>query len=276
MATYTQIFRPAASTVRAATRLLLASLMTILLAFTPQRAVGQNAADLVAQGDRESAARQAAAALGRYEQALQQDPRAATILWRAAREAVDLGEFEANERVRTALYTKAADYARRAVAAAPSDPDAHFHLSRALGRTALALGPRDRVKYGIEVRASALRALELQPRHAGALHVMGVWHAEVMRLNGLARTVARAFLGGQVFGTASWQEATRALEGAVAIEPNRIVHRLDLARIYRDTKRSAEAQATYQAALGLALIDANDATYRQQVDRELRELRGAR
>lgn len=194
-------------------------------------------------------------------------------LWQAAAAAVDQGEFEKNAATRSALYAKATGYARRAVALNPGDPEGHFHLSRALGRTALALGPRERVKYGIEVRDEALAALKIAPRHPGALHVMGVWNAEIMRLSGISRAVARAFLGGQVFSTASWSEAVRYLELAVEVEPTRLVHRLDLARIYRDIDRTNDARAAYRAAIAAPASDANDAVYRQQATDELKKLR---
>lgn len=230
------------------------------------------AAEWMAQGDRESSARRPAAALAAYERGLQVDPKQVPLLWRAAREAVDLGEFERREATRTALYDKAVGYARRAVTGDPSDAEAHFHLSRALGRTALARSPRERVKLAVDVRATSLEALRLQPRHAGAMHVLGVWHAEIMRLNGMARAFAKAFLGGKVFDTASWSEATRYLEQAVAIEPQRLVHHLDLARIHRDAGRRVEARAAYQAALRAPFLDANDAQYRDAAERELRAL----
>jgi Tfp pilus assembly protein PilF len=103
--------------------------------------------------------------------------------------------------------------------------------------------------------------------------VLGVWNAEVMRLNGILRSVAKAFLGGQVLGSASWAEAIRYLELAVAVEPNRLVHHLDLARIFRDAGRPNEARAAYQAALRAPLQDANDDRYRQSADDELKKLR---
>ena len=200
------------------------------------------------------------------------EPSTYAELWQAAALAVDQGEFEKNEAVRRALYAKATRYARRAVALNAMDAEGHFHLSRALGRTALALGPRERVKYGIEVRDEALAALKLAPRHPGALHVLGVWNAEIMRLSGISRAVAKAFLGGQVFGTASWSEAVRYLELAVEIEPTRLVHRLDVARIYRDIDRTDDARAAYRAAIAAPASDPNDAVYRQQAVDELRKL----
>ncbi len=201
------------------------------------------------------------------------EPTSYAELWQAAAVAVDEGEFERRDGVRSALFAKATTYARRAVAINPNDPEGHFQLARAVGRTALALGPRERVKYGIEVREHALDALRLKPLHPGALHVMGVWNAEIMRLGGFTRAVAKTFLGGQIFGSASWAEAVRYLEQAVQVEPDRLVHRLDLARIYRDMGRTTDARRTYGAAIAIADSDPNDATYRQQAGDELRRLR---
>jgi len=243
------------------------------LPLSPRPLASQSVSELLSVGDRESVARRPAAALSNYERAIQADPRSYVALWKAAREAVDLGEFETNIPTRTALYVRATDYARRAVAANANDAEGHFQLSRAVGRTALAANPRDRVKYAVEVREAALKALQFQPRHPGALHVLGVWNAEVMRLNGILRSVAKAFLGGQVLSSASWAEAIRYLELAVAVEPNRLVHHLDLARIFRDAGRPNEARAAYQAALRAPLQDANDDRYRQSADDELKKLR---
>ena len=240
---------------------------------SPQVASAQSVSDLLSTGDRESAARRASAALASYERAVKAEPTSYPALWKAAREAVDLGEFERIPETRASLYGRATDYARRAVAANSGDAEGHFQLSRAVGRTALAASPRDRVKYALEVRDEALKALQLQPRHPGALHVLGVWNAEVMRLNGFSRAVAKAFLGGQVLGSASWAEAIRYLELSVAAEPNRLVHQLDLARVYRDAGRRTEARTAYQAALRAPLQDANDDRYRKSADEELTKLR---
>jgi tetratricopeptide (TPR) repeat protein len=243
------------------------------LPLSPRTLASQSVSELLSVGDRESVARRPAAALGNYERAVQAEPKSYVALWKAAREAVDLGEFETNIATRTALYVRATDYARRAIVANANDAEGHFQLSRAVGRTALAANPRDRVKYAVEVRETALKALQFQPRHPGALHVLGVWNAEVMRLNSILRSVAKAFLGGQVLGSASWPEAIRYLELAIAVEPNRLVHHLDLARIYRDAGRPNEARASYQAALRAPLQDANDDHYRQSADDELKKLR---
>jgi tetratricopeptide (TPR) repeat protein len=237
------------------------------------RTVGaQTVTEHISAGDREYAALKPTAALPHYEAALAVDPRNYEALWKASRTAVDIGELEANADRRKQIYRDAEQYARRGVEANPADPEGHFHLARALGRTALSLGKRDRVKYAGEVRAHALQALERNPKHAGALHVMGMWNAEIMRLSGFQRFAAKTLLGGKVFGEASWKEAIRYMEAAVAAEPERIVHRIDLGEIYEDVGDKAKAREQYQVILRSAIIDPKDPTYKRQAEERLRKL----
>lgn len=230
-------------------------------------------ADLIVRGDRASKARNATAALKLYDEALALDSMNFAALWRASRELVDLGEFESDRTLQKARYARAELLARRAMGLKPEVADIHFHVARAVGRTALAASARDRVKYAMEVRTHALKAIKLDPQHAGALHIMGVWNAEVMRLNGMLRSIAIRFMGGGPMKNASWDEALRLMRAAVAQEPDHLVHHLDLARIYHDMGRDAEARSEYAAALASPLIEANDDRYRLAAETELRKLR---
>lgn len=234
---------------------------------------GQSVEQHIALGDREHAAHNLGSALQHYEAAIRIDPVSYTALIRAAHDAVDLGEFDDNHKERDSLYRSAEQYARRAVAANPNDAEGHFELARAVGRNALTMGTRDKIKYAREVRDQALAALNINPQHAGAKHVMGVWNAEVMRLNGLSRMVAKTFLGGQVFGDASWDNAQKYLEESVALEPNRITHRLDLAKVYENRGQKAKAQDQYEWIGRAPATDYNDRKYKEEAARRLGGLR---
>jgi tetratricopeptide (TPR) repeat protein len=248
------------------------ALVASLLSFA-RVAHSQSAAERIALGDRDRAARAAASALKHYEAALAVEPNNYDALIKAAYDAVDLGEFNPNDDQRTALYRSAEQYARRAVAANPDDAESHFQLALALGRTAQTMGVRDKVKLAGEVRAHALAALERNPRHSGALHVMGVWNAEVMRLSRVSRMIAKNFLGGGILDEASWDRAQKYLEDAVALEPNRITHRLDLAAIYADRGRKAKAIEQYEWIVNAPATDYNDANYKAEAGRRLDKLR---
>ncbi|HUQ98458.1 MAG TPA: hypothetical protein VM166_03325 [Gemmatimonadaceae bacterium] len=228
-------------------------------------------ANHIALGDKEYVAMNAAAALQHYEAAIAEDPKNGEALWKASRSAVDLGEYEQSDSKRETSFKTAEAFARRAVAANPADAEAHFSLARALGKYALSQGPRARVKYGTEVRAEALECLRLSSKHPGCLNVMGMWNAEVMRLNGFTRMLAKNVLGGKVFGSANWADARRYLEESVAAEPDRIVHHLHLAGVYKDIGEKAKARAEYEAAMKLPNRDFNDRHYKAEADAGMRK-----
>ncbi|HWE43730.1 MAG TPA: hypothetical protein VG432_14585 [Gemmatimonadaceae bacterium] len=232
----------------------------------------QTAADHIAMGDSLHKAMNPAAALKHYEAAIAIDPKNYQALINASRDAVDVGEFNGDKNARNELFHSGELYARRAIEVNPNDADGHFVLARALGRTALSLGPRDKVKYATEVRAHAMDALKFNPVHPGALHVMGMWNAEVMRLNGPTRWIARNVLGGQVFGSASWKNAVQFMEKAVEVDPTRITHHIDLAEIYRDTGDKTRAREQFQAVISLPATDYNDRFYKQRAEKELKDL----
>jgi len=230
----------------------------------------QTAADHVALGDKEYVALNAPAALQHYEEAIKLDPKNYEALWKASRSDVDLGSFEKNDKAREGYFKNAELYARRAVEVNPGDAEGHFNLARALGKNALSQGPKARIKFAGDVRTHALDCLKINPKHAGCLHVMGMWNAEVMRLNGFTRMMAKNFLGGKIFDSANWADARRYMEESVANEPDRIVHHVDLAGVYRDTGDKAKARAEWQAAMKLRNADYNDRHYKAEADAGLR------
>lgn len=244
----------------------------VLVAAIPGLVQAQSVAEHVAQGDRDHAALNLVGAVKQYEAALALDSMDYPALLKAAHDAVDLGEFDPNAAQRDTLYKAAAQYARRAVAIKPTDPESHFELARAIGRNALTMGTRDKIHFAGEVHDQAMEALHLDPKHAGALHIMGVWNAEIMRLSGFSRMIAKNFLGGKIFGEASWDNAQRYLEESVAIEPERIVHRLDLGRVYVDRDEKVKAREQFEWMAKATPVEYNDHKYKEIAAEELKKL----
>ena len=254
-------------------RRLLAAAALVVLGALPRTAVAQGAAEHIALGDRAHAAMDAPAALQHYEAAIKAEPNNYEALWKASREAVDVGEFNPDPKERDRLYSQAELYARRAVDANPNDWEGHFILARALGRKALSLGARDRVKYAGDVRNQALEALKLNPKAAGAQHVMGMWNYNIMKLSGVTRFMAKTFLGGKVFDSANWDDAQRYMEESVANEPAGLVHHLDLARVYVARGMKDKARSQYEAVINGTPTEYNDKNYKAEATKELAELK---
>lgn len=173
---------------------------------------------------------------------------------------------------RDSLYALAVAAARDAIRLDPAGAQGHFALGAALGRASLTRGSRDRVRDAGTIRTALLQALAIDPTHDGAWHAVGRWHAEVMRLSGLSRFMARNILGGAVLGEASWDRAIRALGQAVSLRPEWIHHRLELAEVLIDAGRPASAVPHLEVIPRLASIDMLDDEYRSRAAELLRDI----
>ncbi|MEP6591221.1 MAG: hypothetical protein ABJC19_08550 [Gemmatimonadota bacterium] len=208
------------------------------------------------------------------ETAVRAQPDGYEANWRLAMTLVNIGQQTPDEEknpARDSLYALAESYARRAVLAKPSGADGHFALGTAVGRASLTMGTRDRIKRAAEIYHEAKNAIELNPQHDGAYHLLGRWHAEIMRLSGLEKFFAKTFLGAGIFDQASWDGAELNLRKAVALDPTRIFHRLDLAEVLVDRERWHDAKAQIDTLVVLPPVEPLDLRYR----REAQEL-GAR
>ena len=232
----------------------------------------QSSAALVALGDAAYKEHRQKEALEHLAQAIAAEPANAEALWKASRSEIDLAEVASSRASRDALLASGYQHAEAAVRAQPASADTQFSLARAAGRRALSVGIRDRVRFSRIIRGSALAALKIDSTHAGALHVLAMWNAEIMRLNTLSRAFARAFLGADEFNAASWDEAQRLLELAVQREPRRIIHRLDLAGIYADRGNTSRARELYLWIASAQGVDANDDVYKHQAAERLKRL----
>lgn len=238
----------------------------LVLAAAPG-AAQQDVAVLSALGHAAWERREPLVALEHFRAVLARDSLDYVANWEGALALIDLGSDtpeEVESPARDSLYARAEAYAKRAVRAFPESADAWFVLANAMGRTSLTKGNRERVRHAAEIRDAARRAIALDPRHDGAYHVLGRWHAEIMRLSGIQKFFARTFLGGRILGQASWDSATANLERSVAIDPARIVHRIDLARVYVDLRRYADARVQLERIAGLPVGDYGDERRRDQ------------
>lgn len=199
--------------------------------------------------------------------------------WRAAialNDAAKLLDTRAGQKRRDSLYSRALEHGRRALALDSAGVWPGFALGVVLGNVALTRGLKERVRMAVEIRELALRAIAADSTHDGAHHLLGRWHAEVRRLSGLKRMIAKSILGGGVFGKASWSEARAHLERAVALDPARIFHRLDLGKICLDLGDLACAAAAFRSAGELPARYAIDPQYQREAAGLLARIPSAR
>jgi tetratricopeptide (TPR) repeat protein len=141
------------------------------------------------------------------------DPR---ILVHLADLYLDLGDdVYSEETKRRAAYEEGARLARRAIDLDESNAQAHYLYAANLGRAAQLQGVMASAFTVNELKRHVRRALELNPNHAPALHMMGMMLEELPWI-----------LGGDA------DAALTYLNRAVAADPHYTHARLDLVKVY--------------------------------------------
>jgi tetratricopeptide (TPR) repeat protein len=250
----------------------------VLLTFAAPAAAQQSVAALIVAGDSTRPYMHPDSALRYYQQALAIDSNSYPALWRTGRALVDIAkqidkDDDASRARRDSLYLRAKAYAERAIQLDSADADGHFVLALALGRLSRTRGGKERVRFGRIIYDESARAIQLRPTHDGAHHILGAWHAEVKQLSGMTKFFAKTFLGGGFLGRASWDSAVTHLSRAVELNPGYIYHRLELAQVYLDLDRPADAKVQLEAIAGLPDSDVLDPGNRRRASQLLEEIR---
>ena len=216
--------------------------------------------------------------LRHYQAALAVDSLSYEANWKAARAIADVakqiqGNDDSLKHRRDSLYAVGRVYAERAVRADSTQADGHYAVAMVLGRLSRTKGSKERVKYAKIIYDEATRAVQIKPNHNFAHHVLGAWNAEVERLSGFQRFFAKALFGGGFMSKANWDDAVAHLERAVAIRPDWIFHRLELAQIYTDVGAYSKAREQLMAIPALPTQDVLDPQYRREAAELLEKIK---
>lgn len=257
---------------------LLAPLMALALAAAPRPMAAQNPAEHIALGDSATTALQPDVALRHFQAALALDSGDYEANWKAARAIADVakqieGNADSLKKRRDSLYTVGRSYAERAIRTDSLGADGHYAFAMVLGRLSRTKGSKERVRYAKLIFDEASRAVALNPNHDGAHHVLGAWNAEVKRLSGIQRFFAKALFGGGFMSAANWNDAVLHLERAVALSPEHIYHRLELAEVYADIGQYTKAREQLTIIPALPIRDVLDAQYKEDAAALLQDIR---
>ena len=260
-------------------------LATLTLLAGPRPLAGQaSIAEHIAMGDSARAALHSEQALHHYQAAVETiqreigtqledvagvhpiNPLYCDAYWKAAREIADVAKQlmgDSLKQRRDSLYSLGRTWAEAAIRADSSVANGHFALALVLGRLSRTRGGKERVRFAKIIYDEAARTVQLDPRHDGAYHILGIWHAEVKRLSGFTRFFAKTLFGAGFMDRAAWDSAVTDMERAVSLNPRQVYHRLELASVYLDVNQPAKATDQLQAIAGLPLGDPMDPYYKR-------------
>jgi len=206
-----------------------------------------------------------------YSKAVALDSSNYHALWKLVRAYVDVGYAAQGEQQGRDYFT-ATRLARRCAKLYPDSVESHFFLAVALGRMALKVGGKRKIELSKEIKAEAERALALDPRHDGAMHVLGRWNYELANLSWVLRAFAKVLYGGVPPG--GNKEARAWFEKALAVVPNSPAHHLWLGETFIKLKQYPLARQHLQICLRLPDLFWDDGINKKQAERALQEIAG--
>ena len=122
-------------------------------------------------------------------------------------------------------------------------------------------GGREKISLARDAHAHTLRALELDPEHPGANHILGRLHAGTLRLSFVSRMIARALGLGEIIDDASWEDAERRMRLATERDPSQLVYRVDLGKLLLRVGKEDEGVAILSAVASRRPAHRLDAHY---------------
>jgi tetratricopeptide (TPR) repeat protein len=237
----------AAMSLRRGWSLALAAL--ILAAPAPRSAAARTVEEWIAAGDGLYSQALLDQAHAEYLAGLKEAPGHFVLLCRLARTESEFAELQKGDVQRT-TRAAAVEHARAAIKAAPDSAGGHVWLAVALGRQALSEGPKTKLALSKEIKSEVDRAMQLDPSIGRAWHVLAMWNVKIASLNTFERMAANAVLGGVPKG-ASMENADKAFQKAIELEPNYLNHHLEYARMLKDTGRREQAKQELRKVLAL-------------------------
>lgn len=220
------------------------------------------------QGDSLMQAFETPAAVEAYRSGLAAAPDDVALLWKLSRALLNLADERPGKEGDEEAYREAVELARRAVEEAPDLARPHSTLAAALGKLALFEGGKRKVELAREVRSEAELAARLDPSDFAAFVVLGILNRELATLNPFLKAFARTFFGR--LPEASVEDSAVHLERAVALAPDFVTPRVELALTYLEQDREEAAREELTRAIALPSLEQLD-RLRQAEARELLE-----
>ena len=162
-----------------------------------------------------------------------------------AAEATTNGAGLVADSQKKALFSKAQDYAKQAIALDKNNADAYFELARAQGRLAQFSGILQSLGMAKDMKQNLETAIKLKPNMASAYVALGLWNANLDAKGAIARSATGA----------SKAQVVPNFEKAIALEPNKAVHRVEYANALLLQGNKAGAKAQLEKAVGMSAED---------------------
>ena len=218
--------------------------------------------DLIAKGEVFDRKFNATEALKYYLPAEKLSPNDARILVMIARQYRHLMTDAPAKEEKLRLGAIALKYSERAAALAPTDSDAQLAIAITHGKMLAYLGNKEKAAASPIIKASADKALALDPRNDTAWYILGRWHRALADIGSVKRAMSSLLYG--KLPTTTNAAAVACFEQAIKIDPNRLMFYVELGRTYGQMGQKDEARRLIEKALAMPDVEKDDPEAKQR------------
>ncbi len=207
-----------------------------------------------------------------YARAVAIDSTDYDALWKLSRAYTDCAAAAPKDK-QGGLSSQSERFARKCVALYPDSAQAHFILALSLGRMANLAGGKRRIALSKEIKHEADSTLDLNPKHFGAMHILGRWHYGIASLSWVERSFAKVIYGGVPKG-ASMEKARSYFEQAIALDPKTPINHYWLGETLIKLKDYAGARTELENCIALDDVLFDDKITKGKAQKRLKEIEG--
>ena len=229
------------------------------------------AAELILKGDAFDKVFKATEALQYYLPAEKLEPWNVRVLVRIARQYRHLMTDATTREKKLQLGALALDYSRRVALLAPNDSEAQIATAITYGKMLPLQGSKEQVEASSRIKDSADKALRIDPRNDTAWHILGRWHRAVADVGAFKHA-----FGSLIYGklpSSTNEAAVACFEKAIAINPNRLMHYVELGRTYAQMGKKDDARRFINKGIAMPDVEKDDPETKQHGRETLKKLR---
>ena len=231
----------------------------------------QSADELVAKGSVYDKKFQAEAALPLYLEAEKLEPDNCDILIRIARQYRHLMQDASAKNEKLRLGRLALEYSEKAAACGPNNCDAQIATAITLGKMLPLLPAKEQISATPRIKVAAEKALKIDPDNDTAWYILGRWNRVLCDVSVAKRYVANMLFMGKL-PKGSNEEAERDLKKALALNPKRLMHYIEMGRLYAQMGRKEEAREFINKGLSMPDAEKDDPENKQRGRETLKKL----